>query len=190
MSDEQNESSAGTWSDLAAPLGTLLLTGGVLGGIAAITSGFMRRNHPELATPEAKFSVWAAVMVVVAIVGLIQFRKVDVSERLFSTQTMGVWVFIALAGVLVQVIGRMLNLGPYALIPVTTLLIGIGIATLAFQTRRWLVAPALACFATSLVLAALPDYSREILGTMLLVAVGGVGLAIRLGAPLEPTRVP
>ena len=42
------------------------------------------------------------------------------------------------------------------------------------------------CFATSLVLAALPAYSREILGSMLLLALGGVGLAIRLGAPLDP----
>jgi hypothetical protein len=186
MSDDTAAEAPAGWSDMARPLGTLLLTGGLLGGAMAITSGYLRRHQPELSTPLIKFSGWAAVFLIVGIVGLVQFRKVRLPDKLVSTQTLGVWVFVALAGVLVQVIGHMLRLGPYALIPVTTLLIGIGIATLAFQTRLWLLGPALLCFATSLVLAALPHYSREILGSMLIVAVGGVGLAIRLGAPLEP----
>lgn len=174
------------WSGVAGPLGTLLLAGGVLGGITAIVSGYLTLNRPELATPLIKFSLWATTCVVVGVLGLIQFRRTELPDKLISTQTLGVWVFIAIAGALTQVVGRMLHLGPYALIPVTSLLIGVGIATLAFQTRRWLLAPALACFAASLFLGAYPQFSRYILGCMLLVGVGGLGLALRLGAPLDP----
>jgi hypothetical protein len=173
------------WAQVAKPLGSLLLASGVLGGVAAMVSGYVTRVHPHLATPTNKLGGWCAILVLIAIVGVVSFRRAELPERLVSTQTLGVWGFVGLAGALTQVIGYMLHLGPYALIPVTSLLIGIGFATLAFQAGRWLMAPALACFAAGVVLAAFPQFSREILGGMLIVAMGGSGLALRLGAPLR-----
>ena len=110
----------------------------------------------------------------------------DLSHRLFSTQTMGVWVFIAIAGVIVQVIGYMLDLGPYALIPVTTLLIGIGIATLAFQTRRWVLIPAAGWYVGSLLIALSPEFEVDVFGLVWALNLGGSGIAIKLGATLDP----
>jgi hypothetical protein len=173
-------------TEVERPLGTLLMVAGVLGGLGAITSGVLRRSFPDYTSPMIRTVGWATICVVVGILGLVLFRKVQLPDRLVTKQTFGVWLFIAIAGALTQIVGYMLYLGPYALIPVTSLLFGVGIATLAFQTRRWLLAPALACFAVSLLLAAMPQYSREILGAMLIVAMGGVGLSFRMGAPLDP----
>jgi len=94
---------------------------------------------------------------------------------------------ILVASVFIEGVNALLGLPNYHLLGAHSLLLGVGIASLAFQTRLWLLLPAAVFYPASLLMAAYPDSGREILGVLFFFVLGGIGLSFRLGFVLDPT---
>jgi serine/threonine protein kinase len=175
------------WSAIARPLGTTLLLVGIFGGLGIVDSYLLRHVFTPYDSPVNRFLLWLPIIFGVGIVSIKQFRKVRFSGSLISMQTIGIWGAILIASVFIEGVNALLGLPNYHLLGAHSLLLGVGIASLAFQTRMWLLIPAAVFYPASLLMAAYPDAGREILGVLFFFVLGGIGLSFRLGFVLDPT---
>lgn len=173
------------WSAIARPLGFMLMMTGFLGGTGIIGSYVLRHIISQYDDPVIRFTLWVPVILGIAAVGLKQFGKVRFAGSLFSLQTFGTWGAILLAALFVELINVIFGHPNYHLIGVHTLLFGVGIATLAFQTRMWLLLPAMIFYPASLFATVYVSYGREILGSLIFLVIGGIGIAFHRGFILD-----
>ncbi|MCP3889935.1 MAG: protein kinase [Desulfobulbaceae bacterium] len=181
----RKKTSQSDWTAIARPLGFMLMMTGFLGGIGITGSYVLRHIIPQYDGPFIRFALWIPVILGIGTVGLKQFGKVRFAGSLFSSQTLGTWGAILVAAVFVELINLIFGHPNYHLVGVHTLLFGVGIASLAFQTRMWLLLPASIFYAASLFSAVYASHAREILGLLVFFVIGGIGLAFRLGFILD-----
>ncbi len=173
------------WSVVAPALGAAFVTIGVLTIAGTAVSFLVRRADLRAEEPLILTGLWAALVIASALVVRARLRDVGVPRSIAARQLVGTWAAVGAASAAVMTIGWILGLPPFALLGVVAVLLGLGIAIVAFATRSWLLLPAAALAVAGLLVAARPDDAREILGLAFGVVLAGTGLALRLGKSLE-----
>ncbi|MBL4846882.1 MAG: serine/threonine protein kinase [Planctomycetes bacterium] len=180
------------WSAVAGPLGAVNIFAGVGGCAAAFFMAYAWRQPDADAWTPIVASVWGALVLAWGGAALALLKAGRVPDSLLSARMIGSWggvaVACALNGVIVETNGIPRGVG----ISFAALYLGIGFTAMAFQTRRWLLLPAAACFVGGVLIPTIPAWSVEAFGVLWGLVLGGSGLAFRLGATLEeqPTRLP
>jgi serine/threonine-protein kinase len=171
------------WSRLAAPLAGVFAFCGVLGAsVLMATKYLIARYGPSALWINA--GVWLAAACVTAIFAVTRLHGARVPGSLVSPRILGTWGAVALACLAV---GGFNELRPVKLahdMIYPALLVGVGFASMALQTRRWLLAPAAGFYLAAGAVAMWPDWGYEILASAWLTMMIAVGVALRTGATL------
>jgi eukaryotic-like serine/threonine-protein kinase len=172
------------WAPIASPLGNTFLLGGVVGGVLLLAA---RRVADSGIAYSALilFGIWLLFAGGLGLYALLRLRRTRVPDSLLSPRMVGTWAAVAVSAIAGGVINELREQPPYHNICDSSLMIAIGFVAMAFQTRRWLLAPAVAFYLGAMVIALVPHYNTEIFAVIWLLGMGGVGLAFKLGATLE-----
>jgi eukaryotic-like serine/threonine-protein kinase len=172
------------WAAVGRPLGGVFLAGGAAGGAMSVASQVIMAL--ELSHGVALVG-WAAITISLGALALVRLRAVPVPDSLVSPRVLGSWAFVALACFGSVVINDVRGLPPFHDANYVMSMIGIGFASMAFQTRRWLLAPAAACIAGSLMMGFLPTrHALVSFGVLWMLVLCSVGVALLRGAELSP----
>jgi hypothetical protein len=175
------------WSATGSPLGTTYIVGGVLGSAAMFFTRYML-THDIPYGLIINASVWVLCSLSIGAVAFTLLRRAHVPDSLVSPRLIGMWGAVALGGMAVGALNE-LRATPLAHDMVfCALIVGIGFASMAFQTRLWLLVPSGLFFAGALVCALFPDRGFEVMGVLWFLGMVGVGVALKLGATLEERR--
>lgn len=175
------------WSPIASPLGNTFVLGGVFG--AVLLMGARRVADSGIAhSALILFGVWLLFCGGLGLYTLVRLRRTRVPDSLLSPRMIGTWAAVAVGAILGGVINELRHQPPYHNICDSSIMIGIGFVSMAFQTRLWLLVPAVAFYVGAGLIALVPQYNTEIFALIWLVGMGGVGVAFKLGATLETRR--
>jgi len=176
------------WSAIAAPLGTVFITAGLAGGGGGfVTTLGLQYRHVGPVLP-ALGVVWALVALGIGAAAVARLRRSGVPDSLVSPRMLGIWGAVALGCVLVGIMNEVMHDAPFHGSCYSALMIAIGFAAMAFQTQRWLLAPAAAFFACGVLMAVFSTHAIAIFGATWLVVNTSVGVALHRGATLEERR--
>ncbi|GMV78947.1 MAG: hypothetical protein AMXMBFR7_01310 [Planctomycetota bacterium] len=167
------------WKHVARPLGTVLIAGACCGAFGTLTSAALRTAGRAWSSPLILMSVWMLALLVTGGLALKLLRGRKVSFSAVSEQLAGTWLAVGVACLGVELLNWRMVHPPFKLLPVTALFLGVGVATLAFQTHRALLGVAAAFLGTSYLMTVWPEYGRELLGVTLCLALGALGLFLR-----------
>jgi serine/threonine-protein kinase len=171
------------WSVIAAPMGTAFYVAGLLGGTAALATLTLPAMGPDehLVTGVS----WALVALLSGAGAFALLRGRAVPENLVSPRIIGLWGAVAAACALFAIMSQRRGQAPFDDASDECAFMAIGFAAMAMQTRRWLLLPAAAFFVGSIVMQHRFLYNVELFGGLWLLAMVGVGIALRSGARLD-----
>ncbi|WP_372368921.1 MFS transporter [Candidatus Uabimicrobium sp. HlEnr_7] len=165
------------WEEVAAPLGTVFLFAAILGALGFFLTGSILRK------PDFSYwmvlPIWTMIPMVLAIITYYQSRDVSI-RSLVSEDIIGMWIVVGIACLLAGVINHLLGLPPFRMIGVASLLIGIGIANMALDIKRWLFIPAGLFFIGGIAMAAAYNYGLEIFGFLWLTSLMSIGIYFKV----------
>lgn len=172
------------WKATSKPLGWLYIAAGIVGcAVSVVTKEVLGRHLPNALFINA--GVWLVSATGLGIAAFLLLRRAHVPDSLVSPRLIGTWGAIAAACLAV---GAFNQFRPVLLahdMSYAALLVAVGFTSMAFQTRRWLLWPAAAFFVGAVAGTLMPDRGFDIVGVLWLVALGGVGIALRRGATLD-----
>jgi hypothetical protein len=172
------------WSAIAPTLSTLFLTAGVGGaGCLLLTQAFATGDDPR-GEPFAAV-LWVAFVCAIGLLARSLLRRASVRRSLLSARTLGLWGTVAVGCLAVAISNELHGEPPFRHTNYAAILIGVGFAAMAFQARRWLLLPAAVFGVGGIAMAVVPTYALTIFGVAWLLAIGGVGAAIRFGARID-----
>jgi serine/threonine protein kinase len=172
------------WSAVAGPLGTVFITAGLLVGLGLFGIEYLI-NSTEVNIRVLNATIWPCILGIIGGVALLNFRRTAVPDSLISSRMLGSWGAVA-AGCFLHglLIGTDKELAKHVHGPVSIML-GIGLAVMAFQTRRWLLFPALLLYFNSVLIHVYPDFAAQLLASLWVIVLCGIGVAFKMGASLE-----
>lgn len=166
-------------AQLARPFGGMLLAVGVFGALGIFLSFLLRGPGMAYDSPLIRFLLWMPIILGVGGYVLHTFRMLNLPPGFITGPTIGIWSAILAGSVGVEVIAAIAKLPFYRLIGVHAILVGVGIAAFAFRVQRWFLVVAGLFYIAGIVMTLYPAQSREILGVVLLLGIGGCGLSMR-----------
>ena len=101
---------------------------------------------------------------------------------------LGIRGAVGIACVLTGVMNEEQHDPPFHATCYSSLMIAIGFVSMAFQTQRWLLAPAAAFLLCGLLMAIFRSLAIAMFGATWLIVNTSVGIALRMGATLEERR--
>ncbi len=172
------------WSAVESALGTLMVISGVaISGATLIVDHGVRQDDPSFWMP-AILGMWFTVLPLLGGIAWALLRRTNVPDSLLVGRLVGTWGTVALACLLNQAVVVTQGLPERASGAGAALLLGIGFAGMAFQTRRWLLVPAIVFLAMAVPIAWLDQDGLRALAATWLVTFMGAGLALHAGAGL------
>lgn len=176
------------WAAVSKPLGNVYILGGIIGSaVMPATQALLASGLSHTETLLANAAVWFCVALVIGALALVSLRQVRVPDSLISPRLLGTWGAISFSCLCVGAFNELRSGKLEQDTCYCALLIGVGFVSMALQTRRWLLIPAAAFFAGAVVSAVFPAVSFGLFSALWLFGIGGVGVALRLGATLDST---
>ncbi|BBM81969.1 bifunctional serine/threonine protein kinase/MFS transporter [Candidatus Uabimicrobium amorphum] len=165
------------WQEVASPLGTIFLFAAILGALGCFLTGSVLRK------PDFSYwmvvPIWLFIPVVLGGITYYQARGLKI-RSLVSQDIIGMWVIVGITCMLTGVINHSLGLPPFRMIGVASLLIGIGIANMALDIKKWLFIPAAVFFLGGVIMGVLYDYGLEIFGFLWLTSLMSIGVYFKI----------
>ena len=173
------------WETVARPLGNTFVVGGILGGANALLSQHLLRSKE----PEAFIYFGGSWLMLTILIGLvaIHFLRRGLPKRV-APRVLGTWAAVASGNLLLGVVDVAAGREPFSTSYASALMIGIGFASMAMQTRFWLLGPAVLWAGGAIALSptSSPPQQAMVFGGLWVATMVGVGIALRAGATLEP----
>jgi serine/threonine-protein kinase len=174
------------WSTIATPLSTLFLTTAALGGAAALVTSAMFHSAASMWMPIAV--IWMSIALLSGATAFVLLRGKRVPDNLVSPRVIGLWAAVALGCIITGGVAQLTGGQPFSNAGYQSAMIGIGFTAMALQTRLSLLWPAATFYVGAGVMWPEGAYNVEIFGALWFVAMATVGIALRLGARLDPVE--
>ena len=160
------------------------ILGGVLGAAELMATQYVIASGIEHGLL-INGGMWIATACIVGLYARSVVKRVALPNSLVSPRMLGTWFAVSLGCLGVGMFNELQPIKLSYNITYPTLLIDMKFITMALQTRRWLLAPAVAFYAGALAIAFNPTWGYEILATVWLLSMVGVGIGLKSGAELE-----
>jgi tRNA A-37 threonylcarbamoyl transferase component Bud32 len=167
------------WQAIAKPVSAIFLVAATAGGIA---SAFTRA---VLGNPYAVLGIWLGVCAVAGGYARLRLARVAIPDTLAAPRVFWIWASVASGIALHGAVEMVHGTTPFSQTHVVSFMLGIGFVATAVQTRRWMLLPALVWFAGGIFCGLWRGYLIEVFGILWVITLGGVGVALLLGARLD-----
>ena len=173
------------FSAIASPLGDAFIFAGVIIAAGIVMIHFMQHTIAPSSKLPVFGGLWTAICLAVGGFALLRLRHARVPDSLVSSRMVSMWASIAASCFFYGSVVGYLQHSPAFATSATALMSSVGLTVMAFQTRRWLLAPAALCFVTSAPILLWPEYGLLLFAVVWAVVVVGLGVAFKLGASLD-----
>jgi predicted Ser/Thr protein kinase len=171
-------------STIIAPLGWMFLLGALLGLANAVFTGYAWRQPDPASWFPWVAAAWLLYIIIIGVSALFAFRRKSAS--VLSAQIIVTWGSVAVAIFLNMLISEELGISRISGAAWASLFLGVGFASMAIQTKRWLFALSLLYFVGGVLVPLSGSYGIEVFGTLWALGLGSVG-AYLLRAPGSQT---